>query len=262
MSTLGNLSVLTLEVNIPPSGGWFGVVRLDASALPALGKTTLTIGDLALVGSIILADWDDHPGGGRVVVRVRGGAGWRLPVARAGTYGGGSVRLSTVLADLAKMAGEDIVQPAELSLGADLLWQAHRPGAPVSCGSVLHDLVWRGFLSTWRVDPTGPTRFDAWPARGAADGRGRIVDRAGSRGRRTVGLDVSVAAFLPGATLEGVPIARTFLSETASKLTADVFELGIAASAVAGVGASAGASSTGRAPGVTGSGGAPTLGGG
>jgi hypothetical protein len=53
--------------------------------------------------------------------------------------------------------------------------------------------------------------------------RGRIVDRAGSRGRRTVGLDVQVAAFLPGATLEGLTITRTVLQEDAGKLAAEVY---------------------------------------
>lgn len=228
MSTLGALRVLTLDVHIPPSGAWFGTVTLNASELPPIGPTTLTIGDLVLVGGVIRADFDDHPGGGRVVATVRGGAGWRLPVTHAGSYGTtAGVRLSTVLADLAAMAGEAYVAPADVSLGVAYAWQMHTPLGPVHGEHVLADLVDRGFLPTWRVEPfTGRTVFSVWPAIGPADGRGRVVDRAGSRGRRTVGLDVQVAAFLPGATLEGVTIARTYLHESAGSLQAEVYEDG------------------------------------
>jgi hypothetical protein len=89
---------------------------------------------------------------------------------------------------------------------------------------VLHDLVIRGYLPTWRVDPAGVTRFDAWPSLGAADGRGRITERARARGRRSVGLDVQVRAFLPGATLEGLAIKRSIIHEHAGELRAEVYD--------------------------------------
>lgn len=226
MSTLGDLRVLVADVSIPPSGGWFGTVSLDASTLPPLGATTLTIGDLQLRGAIIRTDWDDVRNGGRPIATVRGGAGWRLPVARAGVYASdGGVKLSTVIADLAKMTGENCATPSEMSLGVAFSWPAHRPLAPVHGAHVLADLVDRGYLPTWRVDvATGQTVWSAWPAGAAADGRGRITDRARDRGRRTVGLDVQVAAFLPGATLEGITIARTVLRASASELHAEVYD--------------------------------------
>ena len=227
MSTLGALRVLVADVHIPPSGGWFATVSLDSSTLPPIGATVLTIGDLQLVGSVIRADWDDVPNGGRPIATVRGGAGWRLPVVRAGSYSSaGGVKLSTVLVDLATMTGETVVVPAsDVSLGSEFAWQAHAPLAPVHGAHVLAELVARASLSTWRVEPfTGRTVFSRWPALAAADGRGRITDRARDRGRRTVGLDVQVAAFLPGATLEGLTIARTVLRASASELHAEVYE--------------------------------------
>jgi len=225
-ATLAGLDVLVADVQIPPSGAWFATCSLNASALPALGGASLTIGDLVLVGAIIRADWDDHPGGGRVVATVRGGAGWRLPVKRAGSYSAsGGVKLSTVIADLARMTGEPCAAPVEASLGTAFAWPAHTPLAPVHGSHVLADLVARGFLPTWRIEPfTGRTVFTSWPALTAADGRGRITGRARDRGRRTVGLDVQVAAFLPGATLEGVTIARTLVHASASELRAEVYE--------------------------------------
>ena len=226
MSTLGAFRILVADVQIPPSGAWFGTVSLDSSTLPALGPTVLTIGDLQLVGSIIRADWDDAPNGGRPIATVRGGAGWRLPVKRAGSYASSGVKLSTVLADLSRMTGEAVAPlAADLSLGESFSWPAHAPLAPVHGDDVLADLVTRGYLATWRIAPfTGRTEWTAWPAIGAADGRGRITDRARDRGRRTVGLDVQVAAFLPGATLEGVTIARTLIHASASELHVEVYE--------------------------------------
>ena len=227
MSTLGAFRILVADVQVPPSGGWFATVSLDSSTLPPIGATVLTIGDLQLVGQVIRADWDDAPNGGRPIATVRGGAGWRLPVKRAGSYSSsGGVKLSTVIADLARMTGETVAPlVADLSLGVSFSWPAHAPLAPVHGDDVLADLVMRGFLATWRIAPfTGRTEWSAWPAIGAADGRGRITDRARDRGRRTVGLDVQVAAFLPGATLEGVTIARTLIHASASELHAEVYE--------------------------------------
>jgi hypothetical protein len=233
VSTLGTARILVADVQVPPSGAWFATVSLDSSTLPVLGATVLTIGDLQLPGSIIRADWDDAPNGGRPIATVRGGAGWRLPILDkagkpiAGSYASASgVKLSTVLADLARLTGETVAPlAADLSLGVSFSWPAHAPLAPFHGEDVLADLVARGFLSTWRIAPfTGRTEWTAWPALGAADGRGRITDRARDRGRRTVGLDVAVAAFLPGATLEGVTIARTLIHASASELHAEVYE--------------------------------------
>jgi hypothetical protein len=126
MSTLGALRILVADVQVPPSGAWFATISLDASTLPALGATVLTIGDLQLPGSIIRADWDDAPNGGRPIATVRGGAGWRLPVKRAGSYSSsGGVKLSTVLADLSRMTGETVAPvAADVSLGVSFSWPA------------------------------------------------------------------------------------------------------------------------------------------
>lgn len=240
MSTLAGLPVIRGETTIPPSGGWFGTYLLNSSTLPALGPTALVIHDLVLVGRIIRRDFADHPGGALVTATVQGGAGWRLPVTRAGTYASsGGVRLSTVLRDLAAMADESYTAPAEVTLGTAYTWQAHTPTSPVHGADILADLVWRRFVATWRVEPfTGLTRFDAWPSLGRADGRGRIVARDLARGRRTIGLDVAVRACLPGATIEDALITRTVLQETASDLRAHVYSLSAGASSVVGASAS------------------------
>lgn len=226
MSTLGAARVLVADVMIPPSGAWWGTVSLDASSLPPLGRTSLTIGDLVLVGSVVRVDWDDQVNGGRPIATVRGGEGWGRPVTRAGSYSSsGGVKLSTVIQDLATMTGEPCGALVDVSLGQSFAWPAHAPFAPFHASDVLADLVRRRFLPTWRVEPfSGRTVWSAWPTLTFADGKGRITSRARDRGRRTVGLDVQVAAFLPGATLEGVAIARTLLHAEAEDLRAEVYD--------------------------------------
>lgn len=228
MSTLGAAPVLELHsLHIPPAGGWLADLSLDATTLPALALATLTIGDLDLVGTVTSAAFDDHPlGGARPRVTLEGGAGWGLPLARRGAYSGGALRLSTVLRDLAGLAGELYDAPAvDVLLPSDYGWPASTPRERVTGRAILADLMTRGAIPTWRVDPaTGRTRFDAWPLTGPADATGRVVKRNLTRGRRTVGLDARVAAWLPGGTVEGVAIRRLWLSETRSKLEGWVYE--------------------------------------
>lgn len=247
MSTLNGLRVTKLEAHIPRSGAWIAYLSLDSATLPPLGRTVLTIGDLALVGAVIRTDYDDHPGGGLPMAVVRGGAGWRLPVVRQGRYASSDgVRLSTVLYDLATQAGEPYAAPADTSLGVEYRWEAHTPLAPVHGEDVLAELITRGYLPTWRVDPaTGTTRFDTWPSIGAADGRGRVLGRNLARGRRTVGLDVQVAAFLPGSTLEGTTTARLVLQEDARSLRGLVYAAPTASTVSSSTGAAAGGGAAG-----------------
>jgi hypothetical protein len=230
VSTLDAARVLAIHsLAIPPAGGWLADVSLDATALPALGPATFTVGDLALVGRVTLAGMDDHPmGGARPRVTHEGGAGWGTLLSRPGVYtAADGVRLSTVLRDLAELCGETYDAPAvDALLPPAYRWPASTPREPVRGRDVLADLMTRGAIPTWRVDPaTGKARFDAWPSIGAADSAGRVLSRNLARGRRSVGLDVRVAAFLPGSTLEGVATRRLLLSETARKLAVDVYSL-------------------------------------
>jgi hypothetical protein len=153
-------------------------------------------------------------------VLLEGGAGWGISLPRLGQYGGGPLRLSVVLRDLAGLVGELYDPPVDVLLPDSWGWPAGARG-----WTVLADLVARGAIPTWRVDPaTGHTRFDPWPTTGAADATGRVMRRNLTIGRRTVGLDSRVAAWLPGATVEGVTIRRLMLRQTGSKLEIDVYE--------------------------------------
>ncbi len=227
VSDLAGARVLEVHSgHIPPAGGFLFDLSLDATALPALALATLTIGDLALVGTVTSAAFDDHPAGGaRPRVLLEGGAGWGKLLARKGAYGGGPLRLSVVLRDLAALAGEFYDAPPDKLLPQDYGWPAATKANPVRGRHVLADLQARGAIPTWRVDPaTGRTRFDPWPSTGPADATGRVMRRNLTMGRRTVGLDSRVGAWLPGATVEGVAIRRLRLRQTGSMLEIEVYE--------------------------------------
>lgn len=223
-SKLGSVPLTTLTCHVPGSGAWWATCTLPkGTELPALGATTLTIGsDLTLAGSVVVSE-EEAPSVARVV--LHGGPGWWLPLTRAESWqSDGGVRLKTVLVALALAADESLVLPADGSLGRAYGWPKWGPAAPSVGSMVLDDLVRRGAVPTWRVSPEGPTRFDAWPSTGAADSKGRVLRREMTTGLRLVGLDNAAKAFLPGATLEGRPIARDVFRETAGELRVEAWE--------------------------------------
>lgn len=205
-------------------------LTLASAPAPALGPAVLTLADLTLRGGIVRSALEvpDQP---RVI--LYGGAGWHARLTREGRYSvpGGRVRVSDVLADLARMAtyeggpasGEEYDAPPEVMLGAAYEWRASSDAATVRARDVLADLVARRALTTWRVDPaSGRARFDQWPSLGAVDVRGMVVGRDLGGGKRKLGLDTHAATILPGATLEGVVIRRVHFRETGGSLRAEV----------------------------------------
>lgn len=223
MSTLQGRRVSDVTLHVPSAGGWWADVTLDVGPVPEPGPAALVIGDLTLQGSV-LGDRRGFDGPDLPSCVVAGGAGWRSLITRAGEYSSpAGVRLSTVLRDLAAAAGEAIEAPPERLLGTAYGWSAATSGAPRMLRGVLDELVSRGAVPTWRVDPNGATSFSAWPTLPPTETVGRIMRRRVTEGVRYVGLDTRVAAFLPGATIEGVPIRRVIYRDVAGALTAEVW---------------------------------------
>ena len=224
MSTLSAQRIVHAHVLVSPSGGAWGSLKLEQGALPALGFATLTLGYLSLVVSVVRSGYD-APATPRVV--VMGGAGWRtLLPAPGGAYASpNGVKLSTVLRDLAGLAGEPYDAPAEALLGPAYEWDAATPTQPVRARAILADLVTRGAVPTWRVAPGGRTRFDPWPTLPAADQHVTLIgDRELERGVRRFSVKGSVAALLPGATADGATIARVSFTEDSEKTEARTWE--------------------------------------
>ena len=232
MSSLGSQRLVHCELYVPASGGWWADCKLEQGAAPAVGSTvTLTIKDLALVGKVTSRSALDAPASPRVV--VEGGLGWNtlLPSPGGSYASAGGVRLSTVLGDLAAIAGESFVAPADYILGNAYGWDASDPNLARRCSSVLADLVDRGALVTWRVDPaSGAAVFTPWPSIGAADQHATLIgDRNMSRGVREFSINGSVAALLPGATIDKSTIARVQFVETADSIHATTWDVESAA---------------------------------
>ena len=226
MSTLAGRRVTDLEAHIPPAGGFLATGHLDSGPPLASGFATLTVGDLALVGTVLPnrggLDSPERPS-----FVLRGGAGWATLLPAASWASPSKVRLSTVLSALGQATGEAYDAPPEALLGSAYGWDAGTPA-----DAVLADLVARGATPTWRVAPfvagsttlTGRTRFDAWPSLPAADAKGTVMDPRLIRGAREVGLTTNVFAFLPGATLKGATVARLTLREQNEELRAVVYD--------------------------------------
>lgn len=223
MSTLAGRTIARAEVHYPGTGGWLADVTLERGSIVPPGLATLQLADLALVGTVLPGrgglDAADMP---RAV--VAGGAGWNALLSLEGRYTSSvGVRLSTVLRDLAGFAQEPYDAPAEVILAPSYGWTASSSRAPLRVRMVLAELITRGAIPTWRVPPNGRTRFDAWPTGGVADGAGRVLKRNLEAGVRYVGLDTRAAAFLPGASLEGIVIRRAVFLDTGSALSVEAW---------------------------------------
>lgn len=223
MSTLRGQRLSRVELHVPSSGGWRAEVTLERGGIPTAGAAELKIADLTLQGTV-LAGRGGLVGPDQPSAVVQGGAGWFKLLTQAGAYGApGGVRLSTVLRDIAALAGEPYDAPDEVLLADGYEWTASTPAAPRMIRSVLAELVQRRAIPTWRVAPSGQTRFDPWPAIGEALRREQVTRRALTMGVRYVGLIDRAAAFLPGATVEGATIRRVIFVDTGAALSAEVW---------------------------------------
>jgi len=225
MSILGGAALARIDVcHIPPSGAWWAsVVLANGATAPAIGPTTLKIGaDLSLAGGVIRSGIE-APSQPRAVVVGAPGL-WR-PLARAETWqSDAGVRLRVALEALARATGETLILPPDKSIGNAFGWPASGALAPFAGSMVLNRLVALGALSTWRVEPAGAVVVTPWPSIGAADVKGRLEPRNAVVGRRRLRLDTRAAAFLPGATIEGVTVARSIFSEDADGLRVELWE--------------------------------------
>ncbi len=217
MSTLGKQRVSTLSLYVPPAGGWRADMVLEAGTIPS-GSIVLTVGTLAFNGAVERADFDAAE---RPHVIVIGGLGWKGLVQKPISFqSDGGVRLSTVLAAIAKGAGQTIAQPTDLTIGDYYEVVASRPGEPVHWYDVLNDLARGGYIATWRVDPDGVTRFTARTA-AVVTARATVIRKDAAIKATTYGIDDPLQ-FLPGNTIDGTPIGAAHFQETHGKLEVEI----------------------------------------
>jgi hypothetical protein len=218
MSRLGSQNVQRSSLYIPEWGGWHTDLMLDSGPVPT-GDAVLTSGTLALHGRIKRSGFDapDKPH-----VVMFGGLGWQnLITAPISFQSDAGVRLSTVLETLSKGSGQAIVQPRDTTIGVYFECVASRPGAPVRWADVLAELVREGNCPPWRVDPDGVTRFGPRTPKEVSS-RATVLHVDSSVGFTRYGID-DPADFLPGNTINGVPITRVVVLEESGKFQVDVY---------------------------------------
>ncbi len=222
MSTLGVQRIKRVELQYARTGTAWARVSTVANAVPS-GPATLTVGDLALAGTVLPNRGGEDSPSSWTGIWVNG-AGWDTVLPARPPYQNDSgVRLKSVLTDLATDCGVSVTLPTDAPMATHWSRAAHAGnGTPRTGRDELAILVRRGYLPTWYVDAAGVTRF-ALRTSGAVAAAARVLDRTLVRGRRVVGTE-SVAAFVPGGTFEGVTIDRVVIHEDAGKLALEMWE--------------------------------------
>jgi hypothetical protein len=208
VSALGGLPVERVELAMGRVGSWRADVTLTSGEIGE-GPSTLVIGDLQLLGTVVRAGLDSPDRPRAVVV---GAPGWERELARPLSYqSDAGVRLASVLKDLSARSEEPIEQPSNATLGSHFAAPATSRRGRVRLRDVLATLHRMGHVPPWRVDPDGVTRFGA---RVGVEVAGRVaeMERNAGLGMRRLGIDDPLP-FLPGATLGGETITRLVVRE-------------------------------------------------
>jgi hypothetical protein len=217
LSTLGSVHVLESTITIPEWGAWQVDCSLEGGT-PPTGDLVLKTGSAVFKGRTLRSGFDgpDRP---RVV--IVGALGWQGSITAPLSFqSDAGVRLSTVLSAIARGAGQEIVQPTDVTIGNYYELVASRPGEIVRWADALDDLVRSGYVQPWRVDPDGVTLFGSRTPKEVA-ARATVLKQNAGVGITKYGIDDPID-FLPGNTIGGVKIARVVLREKSSKFEADV----------------------------------------
>ena len=220
MSAIDGQRITHVSAAFPYYGQWRIDAVLEGGALPS-GLVTVDIAGLVAVGTVERADYDapDLPH-----VVVVGGIGWSAEVtassARSLTFHADSgVRLRSVLAALARAAGEVIAQPADRAIGSHWGAVSSAPGERVRYRDELTEMVRAGNVVGWYVDALGTTRFTT-RATPEVTTRATLLRANASVGLRVFGVD-EPAHFMPGARVEGVSVGRSVVLESPGSLTVE-----------------------------------------
>lgn len=197
---LGNKLVAKVHADIPLYGVASADVELDGAGVLS-GRQTLTIGDLAMSGTIA----DGGVSAGRGIYHwIAGAAGWRTTIPARG-YGASQVRRSSVLRDAAEACGESLSYGLpDVLLGLPGNNGYLRPAGPAWDVFMGASEAGRGL--PWYVDTMGVTQV-AERASLAASSDGVIEGIWPDEGRLVVvPSGERIAGYMPGRVLGGAVI--------------------------------------------------------
>jgi len=190
-ATLNDHRVTSATIDLPAWGAWHADVSLDGEVKIA-GAVTLVVNDLTLKGTIL----SGGPLFGRSRFRVVGGAGgWGKILPKNSYANDAGVRLSTILNDAAKAAGETLDASTVPTIQLGPAWTRDEGAACF----VLNALA----PSAWYVGEDGVTRLGQRKASTFAGQATRIepVDQATKR--LTIASE-SIATLVPGVVVDGL----------------------------------------------------------
>jgi len=189
-------AIVSGQLLIPLVGMWTADLVLAGSGTLS-GACTVTIGNLTLQGTVYRSD---QYGGQTRARLVAGGGGWRGLLTSQG-YGGGSVKLSTVLSDAASLAGEKVNVPNDTNVGT--AWV--RPAAEAS--DILWQCVAQGLIPAWYVDATGTTQAASWPASTISTAF-TVIDQKPDEGLVVIATE-DYASWMPGCSFSAPQLNTT-----------------------------------------------------
>lgn len=189
-ATLNGYRVVSARVTIPAWGAWYAEAQLDTEQTLS-GRVTLKVADLELVGTVL----SGGPSQGRSAFRVAAGAGaWGKSIAAQGYANDAGVKVSTVLGDAARLAGETLA-PIDAALRVGPAWT--RQAGPAS-----RDLELIA-PRAWYVDEAGVTRLGKRPT-GTLDAKTTRVTPVDKARGKVVLAPTSIATLLPGVVVDGM----------------------------------------------------------
>ncbi|MEI8256223.1 MAG: hypothetical protein WCJ30_11185 [Deltaproteobacteria bacterium] len=222
MSKIGDVTIERVCLTWPAYGQAQGEVSTLTGSIPA-GPVALRIADLTFAVSVVPGRAGlDGPEAWRGVVRAGMGWGTELGELHA-TYGGGPVKLSTILQHLAAECGERIELPADVIVGTSFARPVSLPGLPFTGADLLSLLRERRVTGPWRVDTDGVTRFGVRPSTTVDPRRYAVLARSLSAGYRKISV-TALAGIVPGAILDGAVIGRLIITEDAGSLMCETYE--------------------------------------
>jgi len=192
VASLNGHRATSARVQIPAWGCWYADVTLDGEHTIDTGDAAaLVIADLTLTGTILAGG----PTKGRSTYKIVAGAGgWGQEIASEKYADDAGVKLSKVIGDAARLAGETM---GTISSTARIGPHWSRPEDAASW--TLNSLAPQG----WYVDEDGVTQIGARTAGTLPTGMTRVQPADLARGVVVLASE-SIATILPGVEIDGI----------------------------------------------------------
>lgn len=186
LGDVNGVRATSVRVEVPPEGLWTADATLEVDTAVA-SRATLTLADLVLVGT--LASSAEHVGARSLRIEA-GGGGWQKILGPKFYRHALGVKVSTVLGDAAREAGEELeLLGDDRVLGEFFVRLGGRPASRLL----------RALGASWYVGTDGRTRVGSRPA-GVVTAHVDVLSFDGATGRALLATE-ALAQIVPGWTI-------------------------------------------------------------